>query len=195
MRVLHTSDWHVGKLLRGMSRIDEHRAVLTEIAEIAARDKVDLVLVAGDLFESMAPPPEAVAVAWDALVALRETAAQVVVVGGNHDHQPQLDAVAPLFARAGITMLGLPAGRERAVVDVAGARVVLVPWPPKPARRGPSSPWRWTRSRRSHSPRRQERRGRPSSSPRSRLGRHRCPCQGGRRVPRAEGELGAAFDP
>lgn len=128
MRVLHTSDWHVGKLLRGMSRVEEHRAVLTEIAEIAAREKVDLVLVAGDLFESMAPPPEAVAVAWDALVALRETAAQVVVVGGNHDHQPQLDAVAPLFARAGITMLGLPAGRERAVVDVAGARVVLVPW-------------------------------------------------------------------
>jgi DNA repair protein SbcD/Mre11 len=128
VRVLHTSDWHVGKLLRGASRIDEHRAVLGEIAEIADRERADLVLVVGDLYETAAPPPEATAVVYDALLALRETGAHVVVVGGNHDQQPQLDAVAPVFARLGITVLGLPAGPERAVVDVAGARVVMLPW-------------------------------------------------------------------
>jgi len=57
VRILHTSDWHVGKQLRGMSRLDEHRAVLAEIADVARAERVDLVLVTGDLFESAAPPP------------------------------------------------------------------------------------------------------------------------------------------
>jgi exonuclease SbcD len=128
VRVVHTSDWHVGKLLRGASRIDEHRAVLGEIAEITDRERADLVLVVGDLYETAAPPPEATAVVYDALLALRETGAHVIVVGGNHDQQQQLESVAPVFARLGITVLGLPAGPERAVVDVAGARVVMMPW-------------------------------------------------------------------
>lgn len=128
MKVLHTSDWHVGKLLRGRSRIAEHRAVLGEIAEIAQREKVDLVLVVGDLFETAAPPPEATAVVFDALLALRETGAHVVVVGGNHDQQSELDAVAPVFARLGISVLGLPAGPGRAIVHLDGARVVMLPW-------------------------------------------------------------------
>jgi len=128
VRVLHTSDWHVGKLLRGMSRIEEHRAVLGEIAEIAQRERPDLVLVVGDLFESMAPPPEATAVVWDALVALRDTGAHVVVVGGNHDQQAQLESVAPLFCRLGITVLGLPAARERAALEIEGVQLVMLPW-------------------------------------------------------------------
>jgi exonuclease SbcD len=128
MKIVHTSDWHVGKLLRGRSRIEEHRAVLEEIAGIASRERADLVLVVGDLFETAAPPPEATAVVWDALLALRESGAHVVVVGGNHDQQSQLESVAPVFARLGVTVLGLPAGPDRAVVDVAGARLVLLPW-------------------------------------------------------------------
>src|SRR3954454_5250149 len=106
MKILHTSDWHVGKLLRGVSRLDEHRAVLAEIAELAATEQVDCVLVTGDLFESAAPPPEAQRVVWDALLALRATGARVVVIGGNHDNQHAFDAWSPLFAAAGITMLG-----------------------------------------------------------------------------------------
>jgi exonuclease SbcD len=128
VKVLHTSDWHVGKLLRGRSRIAEHRAVLGEITEIAAREKVDLVMVVGDLFETAAPPPEATAVVFDALLGLRETGARVVVVGGNHDQQSELDAIAPVFERLGISVLGLPAGPERAIVDLDGARVVMLPW-------------------------------------------------------------------
>jgi len=128
VRIVHTSDWHVGKLLRGASRIDEHRAVLGEIAEITDRERADLVLVVGDLYETAAPPPEATAVVYDALLALRETGAHVVVVGGNHDQQSQLESVAPVFGRLGITVLGLPTGPDRAVVDVAGARIALMPW-------------------------------------------------------------------
>ncbi len=106
MKILHTSDWHVGKQLRGMSRLDEHRAVLAEITEIARAEAVDVVLVTGDLFESAAPAPEAQRVVWEALLALRDTGARVIAIGGNHDNQHALDAWAPVFHAAGITLLG-----------------------------------------------------------------------------------------
>ena len=68
MRLLHTSDWHVGKTIRGRSRHDEHEAVLCEITEIARDHEVDVVLVAGDLFESAAPTPESEALVYDCLL-------------------------------------------------------------------------------------------------------------------------------
>ena len=106
MKILHTSDWHVGKQLRGMSRLAEHEAVLAEIVDIARAEAVDAVLVTGDVFESAAPLPDAQAVVWQALLALRSTGARVVVIGGNHDNQRAFDAWAPVFAAAGITVLG-----------------------------------------------------------------------------------------
>ena len=114
MKILHTSDWHVGKMLRGASRLDEHRAVLAEIVGIAAAEAVDLVLVAGDLFDSAAPPPEAQQVVWEALLALRATGAAVVAIGGNHDNQSPLDAL-----RAGVRRGRDHAARPR---DPARAR-------------------------------------------------------------------------
>ena len=108
MRLLHTSDWHVGKRLRGESRADEHRAVLAEIGSIAEREAVDAVLVAGDLFETAAPGPESEAIVYQALLALAEVA-PVVVISGNHDNPRRLAAVTPL--------LGL--GRVRLLADVA----------------------------------------------------------------------------
>ncbi len=133
MRILHTSDWHVGKTLRGASRLDEHRAVLAEIAGIAAAEAVDLVLVTGDLFESAAPPPEAQQVVWEALLALRGTGARVVAIGGNHDNQYSLDALAPVFGAAGITLLGHATRPEQGgviTVEANGetATLVLLPF-------------------------------------------------------------------
>ena len=55
MRFLHTADWHVGKTLFGRSRLDEQEQVIAEIVEIARREKVDCVLLAGDVFESLRP--------------------------------------------------------------------------------------------------------------------------------------------
>ncbi len=97
MKILHTADWHVGKTLRGRSRAEEHRAVLEEMAETAEGEQVDLVLVAGDLFDSAAPSPEAEGIVYRALLDLAETGAQVVVVAGNHDNPRRLQAVAPLL--------------------------------------------------------------------------------------------------
>lgn len=102
MRILHTSDWHVGKSLRGRSRADEHREVLAEITSIADREEVDLVLVAGDLFDSAAPSAEAERIVYRALLDLRETGAIVVLVAGNHDNPRRLEAVAPLLDLGGL---------------------------------------------------------------------------------------------
>lgn len=108
MRFLHTSDWHVGKTLRGRSRTSEHRAVLADIVRIASENAVDAVLVAGDLFDSAAPPPEAEEIVYRALVDLAETGARVHVIAGNHDNPRRLAAVAPLLARIGVEVVTDP---------------------------------------------------------------------------------------
>jgi exonuclease SbcD len=97
MRILHTADWHVGRLLRGRSRADEHAAVLAEIAGVAAAETVDLVIVAGDLFDTAAPSPESERIVYQALLDLAGTGASVVVIAGNHDSDRRLQAVAPLL--------------------------------------------------------------------------------------------------
>ncbi|HEV8065486.1 MAG TPA: exonuclease subunit SbcD, partial [Acidimicrobiales bacterium] len=108
MRLLHTSDWHVGKTLRGLSRLEEQQAVLGEIVAVAAAEEVDLVVVAGDVFETAAPSPEAQRLAWQTLLQLRALGAQVLVVAGNHDNAQVFEALRPVFAGAGITVLGRP---------------------------------------------------------------------------------------
>ncbi len=109
MRILHTSDWHVGKVLKGRDRHDEHVAVLRSIAQVAKDEDVDLVLIAGDLFETAAPTARAQGLVVRALLALREDGRQVVAIAGNHDNQSLLDAVyRPLLGEAGLYVLGTP---------------------------------------------------------------------------------------
>ncbi|HEX4252975.1 MAG TPA: exonuclease subunit SbcD, partial [Pseudonocardia sp.] len=69
MRFLHTSDWHVGKTLKGRSRLDEQRDVLREIVQIARAEQPDAVLIAGDLYDSAAPSAGAQRLVVDALMA------------------------------------------------------------------------------------------------------------------------------
>ena len=109
MRILHTADWHLGKVLKGVDRLPEQRGVMAEIVAVAASEGVDLVVVAGDVFESGAPPPDAQRLAWETLLALRAGGAEVAVIAGNHDSPDAFDAVRPVFAAAGITVLGRPA--------------------------------------------------------------------------------------
>jgi DNA repair protein SbcD/Mre11 len=134
MRVLHTSDWHVGKALRGRSRATEHEAVLGEIAGIARREAVDLVIVAGDLFDSATPSPEAERIVYRGLLDLAEGGRPVIVVAGNHDSAQRLGAVAPLSEASGIHVAAAvrPPG-DGGVIEVAAggerAQVALLPFP------------------------------------------------------------------
>jgi exonuclease SbcD len=133
VKLLHTSDWHVGKTLRGRDRSDEHRAVLDEITGIARSHDVDLVIVAGDLFESAAPTPDAERIVYRALLDLSEIA-PVVVVSGNHDNDRRLAAVEPLLGLGRITtraMLAKPEDGGVLTLDTAGgerAQIALLPW-------------------------------------------------------------------
>lgn len=106
MKILHTSDWHVGKVLKGQSRLTEHVAVLAQVVEIARAEQPDLIIVAGDLYDTAAPTPDATRVVTRALSALRATGAQVVAIGGNHDNGPALDALRPWAEAAGVTLRG-----------------------------------------------------------------------------------------
>ncbi|MCZ7438936.1 exonuclease SbcCD subunit D [Micromonospora sp. WMMC241] len=106
MKILHTSDWHVGKVLKGQSRAEEHTQVLAQVIDIAREERPDLVLVAGDLYDTAAPTPEATRLVTRALTALRRTGADVVAIGGNHDNGAALDALRPWADAAGITLRG-----------------------------------------------------------------------------------------
>jgi DNA repair protein SbcD/Mre11 len=109
MKILHTSDWHVGKVLKGRDRHDEHTAVLRSIVTIAREHDVDLVLVAGDLFETAAPTARSQGLVMRTLLALREDGRQVVVIAGNHDNQSLMDSVyRPVLGELGLHVLGLP---------------------------------------------------------------------------------------
>jgi exonuclease SbcD len=106
VKFLHTSDWHVGKVLKGRSRLDEQRAALREIVQVARDHQVDAVLIAGDLYESSAPSADAQQLLVQTLLALRRTGAEVIAIAGNHDHAGTFDAYRPLMASAGITLAG-----------------------------------------------------------------------------------------
>lgn len=105
MRILHTSDWHVGRQIRGRSRSDEFEAVLDEIVTIARTEQVDLVVIAGDIFDHRVPPADAEKLVYDTLLRLRGDGAQVVAIAGNHESQPRLHAVSPLFLELGIHLV------------------------------------------------------------------------------------------
>jgi DNA repair protein SbcD/Mre11 len=134
MRILHTSDWHVGRTIRGRSRAHEHRAVLTEIVGIAHERDVDLVLVAGDQFDTGAPSPEAEAIVYRALLDLAATGAHVVVLAGNHDNPRRWSAVRPLLELGNVHLAVTIARPDQGgVLDLPTrsgelARVALVPF-------------------------------------------------------------------
>jgi exonuclease SbcD len=109
MKILHTSDWHVGKVLKGRDRHDEHVAVLRSLVQAARDEDVDLVLIAGDVFETAAPSARAQGLVMRTLLALREDGRQVVVIAGNHDNASLLDAVyRPVLGELGLQVLGTP---------------------------------------------------------------------------------------
>lgn len=110
MRLLHTADWHLGRNLEQYSRLDEQAAFLDEINLICRDQSVDLVLVAGDVFDAYNPSAAAETLFYEALERLADNGSRsVVVIAGNHDNPDRLRAAAPLALKHGIFLLGYPA--------------------------------------------------------------------------------------
>jgi exonuclease SbcD len=109
IKILHTADWHLGKKLDHFSRIGEQRFVLNEICDIADFHNVDLVVVAGDLFDTFNPPVEAVDLFYKTLKRLTNNGKRpVIAIAGNHDSPDRIDAPDPLARECGILFVGNP---------------------------------------------------------------------------------------
>lgn len=107
MKVLHTSDWHVGKRLDRHDRMSEHAAVIEDVLRIADAEDVDLIVHSGDLFDRPAPPVEAMRLALDGLVRLaRNGGRPVVVVAGNHDSPELFETLSRFLAPFGVHLVG-----------------------------------------------------------------------------------------
>ena len=106
MRILHTSDWHIGKRLSGRDRLDEQRAALDEIAAFCDAEKVDLVLVAGDVFDTFLPSAEAEDAFYSAAKKIAGTDRCMLIISGNHDDNIRLTAATALSEELGIYVYG-----------------------------------------------------------------------------------------
>lgn len=108
-RILHTGDWHLGKRLDDFSRLEEQHIVMNEICEIANSEDVDIVVVAGDLFDSFNPPIEAVDLFYKTLKRLTNGGQRpVIAIAGNHDSPDRIEAPDPLARECGIIFAGYP---------------------------------------------------------------------------------------
>ncbi len=110
--MLHTSDWHLGRTLHGLDLLGHQAAYLDHLVELARSERVDAVLVAGDVYDRAVPPVEAVRVLTEALVRLAEVTT-VVLTPGNHDSAVRLGFLSPLLTgrvrlRAGLADVGTP---------------------------------------------------------------------------------------
>ena len=110
MKILHLADLHLGKRLLHFDRSQEQRAVLDEIVQIADAHQPDLVLLAGDLYDTFNPPTSAVEDLYRTCKRLTANATRpVVAIAGNHDSPQRIEAPDPLARECGILFAGFPA--------------------------------------------------------------------------------------
>jgi exonuclease SbcD len=138
VRFLHTSDWHVGRAIRGRSRNDEFAAALDEVVGIAVEEGVDAVLLAGDVYEHRAAAPEADSIVFEALLSLHDAGIRVVAIPGNHDSAVRLEALGKLLRPIGTEIVPRVAPPDRGgIVEVPSrdgseaAEVACVPFVPE----------------------------------------------------------------
>lgn len=106
MKILHTADLHLGKKLNKSSRLDEQCAVIKELAELADAADIDVILIAGDVFDASVPPAEAERVFYRSILTLAERGRAVIALAGNHDDERRMCAAKPLAEMQGIVLAG-----------------------------------------------------------------------------------------
>jgi exonuclease SbcD len=148
VRILHTSDWHLGRSFHGVGLLDAQQQFLDHLVETVVSERVDLVVVSGDVYDRALPPVDAVEVAGDVLARLAATGARTVVTSGNHDSAVRLGANARLADTAGVHLRTRWQGVGTPVVvpdDHGEVAVYGLPYLEPDAVRGP-----WQLGERSH---------------------------------------------
>src|ERR1035437_6366121 len=114
VRVLHTGDWHIGQTLRGYSREYEQARVVDQLIEIVIEREIDVLIVAGDIFDSQNPSGEAQRLFYETIERLHRArpSMKTVIVAGNHDAAGRLEAPHPLLARFNVRVVGNVRRRE-----------------------------------------------------------------------------------
>ena len=109
MRILHTADWHLGKNLEGQSRMDEQEEFLNDFVNIVEENNIDLIMIAGDIYDNPNPPARAERMFYNTLKRLSKNGERLtLVISGNHDNPDRLIAAGPLAREHGIIMVGTP---------------------------------------------------------------------------------------
>jgi len=116
MRLLHTSDWHLGRSLHRADLRAAQSAFLDHLVAVARAEKVDAVLVAGDIYDRAVPPVDAVELCEDALLRLHDTGARIVLISGNHDSARRLGFGSGLLDKAGVHLRTRPGALARPVL-------------------------------------------------------------------------------
>ena len=132
MRLLHTSDWHLGRSFHGASLLEEQTEALDRIVELAREGAVDLVVIAGDLYDRAIPPAEAVSLFTNTLARLRSAGIAVVAIAGNHDSHVRVSVYDQLLTDLGVTIRGaVTRAAEPVLVQPGGggAPVAVYPLP------------------------------------------------------------------
>ncbi|MBX9770044.1 MAG: exonuclease SbcCD subunit D [Candidatus Obscuribacterales bacterium] len=107
MRVIHTSDWHLGRIFHGVHLTDDQEHVLRQFVDLVADTKPDAVLIAGDIYDRAVPPPEAVALLDDVLSSITlKLKIPVVMIAGNHDSPERLGFASRVMAERGLHVFG-----------------------------------------------------------------------------------------
>ncbi len=127
MRLLHTSDWHLGRSLHRADLRDAQAGFLDHLVEVVRSEQIDVVAVAGDVYDRAIPPVDAVELCSSAFVRLRQAGAEVVVISGNHDSARRLGFSAELLALSGVH-LRTDLSQAHVPVVVGGVSVFGVPY-------------------------------------------------------------------
>lgn len=111
MKILHTADWHLGKYLDGIknSRLDEQEQFIDELIDIVEKNHIELIIIAGDIYDNSNPPARAERLFYKTLRRLSEGGRRaILIIAGNHDNPERLVAANPLALEQGIIILGTP---------------------------------------------------------------------------------------
>ncbi len=125
MKILHTSDWHIGKKLESFSRLKEQQEVLEEIGNIAHNHNVDAVIIAGDLFDNFNPATEAIDLFYKTVKKLsNQGQTPVIAISGNHDSPDRIESPDPLARECGIIFVGYPNSEAHKLELESGLKIV-----------------------------------------------------------------------
>lgn len=108
MRILHTADWHLGRIFQGVHLTEDQAHVLDQVVEVAREQRPDVVVIAGDVYDRAVPPPEAVTLFDDLLSRLvLGLGLQVVVIAGNHDGPERVGFASRVLQKQGLHLAGV----------------------------------------------------------------------------------------